>query len=160
VTAALCVRGVGPERVVGLALPEKEGPPGDVNDAEVVARWLGIRLERHDMTRALREMGAYDFPISRVPGHALRAGVVRAAYGLRTKTPAPGIIPGVTDKYRYLLGLESERLDRVLEGLAAGSAPEEVAARCGIEAEHARRIACVVAAAARMAAVPLVPPLD
>jgi NAD+ synthase len=260
VAAALCVRGVGPERVVGFALPEKEGPPADLDDAELVARWLGIRLERHDMTRALREMGAYDFPISRVPGHALRAGVVRAAYGLRrmlsdedplagsingsrsavvsvsaahfksrhrmrmvflyfraermnllvagaanrtekltgiytrfgvddcadimpigglyrtevlrlaevlgvpdsirTKTPAPGIIPGVTDKYRYLLGLESERLDLVLEGLAAGCTPEEAAARCGIEAEHARRIACVVAAAARMAAVPLVPPLD
>jgi NH3-dependent NAD+ synthetase len=33
VTAALCVRGVGPGKVTGLSFPEKEGPPKDVDDA-------------------------------------------------------------------------------------------------------------------------------
>jgi NAD+ synthase len=257
VTAALCVRGVGADRVTGFALPEKQGPPEDLADAKLVARWLGIRLEEHDITSALSKLGAYDFVLSRLPGDALRAGVIRAAYGLRrvlsdedpliggltgsrsavvsrssahfksrhrmrmvflyfraervnllvagaanrtekltgiytrfgvddcadimpiaglfrtevlhlanaleipekirSKTPAPGIIPGVKDKYQYLLDLESDRLDVVLECLDSGSPSGEVAARCGIEVEHVERIASVMAAAARMAAVPLAP---
>lgn len=259
VTAALCVRGVGADRVTGFALPEMEGPPEDLADADLVARWLGIKLETYDVTRALRELGVYDFLLSRLPGDALRAAVVRAAYGLRrlmsdedpltgvlsgsrsavvarasahfkarhrmrmvflyfraermnllvagaanrtekltgiyarfgvddcadimplaglfrtevlrladpleiparirSKTPAPGIIPGVKDKYQYLLGLESSRLDAVLEGLDSGSPPWEVAARSGIEVEHVERIASVMAAAGSMAAIPLTPDL-
>ena len=259
VTAALCVRGVGADRVTGFALPEREGPAGDLADAEMVARGLGIRLETHSVTEALRELGDYDFFISRLPGNAVRAAVVRAAYGLRrlvsdedpltgglrgsrsaivsrasahfkarhrmrmvflffraeranllvagtanrtekltgiysrfgvddcadimpiaglyrtevlrlasalevparirSKAPVPGIIPGVGDKYRYLLDLESGTLDALLEGLASGGSPAEVATQCGVETDRAERVAAAMAVAARVAATPRTPDL-
>jgi NAD+ synthase len=259
VTAALCVRGVGADRVTGFALPEREGPPEDLDHARLVASRLGVRLETYDITRALDDLGVYDFVLSRLPGEALRAALVRAAYGLRrltsgedpllgslggskspavsrasahfkarhrmrmiflyfraermnllvagaanrtekltgiysrfgvddcadimpiagllrtevgrlaealdvpaeirSKTPSPGIIPGVKDKYQYLLGLESGALDAVLEGLASGASREEVARRCGVDVEQVSRVASVMAAAAQIAATPLEPDL-
>jgi NAD+ synthase len=257
VTAALCVRGVGPERVTGFSLPETEGPRQDAGDAELVARRLGIKLDTYDITRALRDMGVYDFVLSKLPGEALRAAVVRTGYGLRrmisdedplvgglagsrsaavsrasahfkarhrmrmvylffraerrnllvagaanktekltgiysrfgvddcadimpiaglyrtevlllaealgippkirSKTPSPGIIPGVRDKYVYLLGLPSERLDEVLEDLSSGVSTAEVVSRRDIDIGHAERIAAVMAEAVEMRSIPLEP---
>lgn len=257
VTAALCVRGVGPERVTGFSLPETEGPPEDNPDAEFVARRLGIKLDTYDITRALRDLGVYDFVLSKLPGEALRAAVVRTGYGLRravsdedplvgglggsrsaavarasahfkarhrmrmvylyfraerrnllvagaanktekltgiysrfgvddcadimpiaglyrtevlrlaqfldipprirSKPPSPGIIPGVKDKYVYLLGLPSEKLDQILEDLESGMSRLEVEARHQTEAEHLDRIAAVMEQARELRRVPREP---
>ncbi|MBM3308417.1 MAG: NAD(+) synthase [Candidatus Eisenbacteria bacterium] len=254
VTAALCVRGVGAERVKGFFLPEREGPAEDRTDAELAARWLGVRLDTHDMTKALDALGVYDFVLSKVPGEFLRAAVVRAAYGLRRlvsredpleggqrgsrsavvsrsaahfkarhrmrmvflyfraerenllvagaanrtekltgiytrfgvddcadimpvaglyrtevlraaealgvperirgKTPAPGIIPGVRDKYVYLLDLESGVLDRVLEELVAGGETAAVAGRLGLPQARVERVAAAMRAAQELRGLP------
>lgn len=257
VTAAICARGAGPDRVAGFALPEREGPSGDVSDAEFVARRLGIEFDTYDITHALEDMGVYDFVLSKLPGESVRAAVVRTAYGIRrligdedplaggmggsrsamvarasahfkarhrmrmvylyfraerrnllvagaanlterltgiytrfgvddcadimpisglyrtevlavaealeipisirTKSPAPGIIPGVRDKYVYLLGLDSGRLDPVLEAFESGLGPEEVSREHGIKVEQAERIAAIMAEGKKLGALPREP---
>ncbi|MBD3349012.1 MAG: NAD(+) synthase [Candidatus Eisenbacteria bacterium] len=259
VTAALCVRGVGPGHVRGYFLPEKEGPSSDSADAELVADWLGIPLETHDLTGALGEIGVYDFVLSKVPGDVLRSAIVRGAYGLRRllsgedplaggqagsksaavsratahfkvrhrmrmvtlffraerrnllvagaanlterltgiytrfgvddcaaimpiaglyrtevlrlaeslgvpeavrrKRPAPGIIPGVKDKYVYLLDLESETLDRVLEEIVRGVSAAEAAGKHDVPLEKVERVMSAVSSARHLLDMPLEPAL-
>jgi len=96
-------------------------------------------------------------------GGLLRTEVLRLAEHLdvpayiRSKTPAPGIIPGVTDKYRYLLGLDSHVLDEMLEALDSGAAPADVAAGTGVDIGDVERVVAAMAAARAMRAVPPVP---
>jgi NAD+ synthase len=42
VVAALCVRALGPEKVLGILMPEATTPPKEMDDAVAVAKWLGI----------------------------------------------------------------------------------------------------------------------
>jgi NAD+ synthase len=77
--AALCVRSLGPRRVLGLILPEKEGDPQDVLDAREVAGVFGMRTLTHDMTEALRQIGAYRHLFSKVPTRPLRDRFARMA---------------------------------------------------------------------------------
>jgi len=257
VTAALCVRGVGPERVTGFFLPERQSPPEDRGDAWLAAEWLGIDLKTYDMTGALEEIGTYDFVLSRLPSDALRAAAVRVAYGLRrvvgrenpleggqggsrsavvyrssahfksrhrmrmvflyfraerenllvagcanltekltgiytrfgvddcadimpiaglyrtevlrvaeslgvperilNKTPAPGIIPGVRDKYVYLLDIDADRLDRILEDIDLGMSVAELAQRHHLNGAHLERVLSAMLAAREMREVPTEP---
>jgi NAD+ synthase len=257
VTAALCVRGVGADKVTGFSLPEREGPPKDVDDTEFMAQRLGIKLDTYDISSALGDMGVYDFVLSRLPGEALRAAIVRTAYGVRrmisdedplagglggsksaalsrasahfkarhrmrmvylffraerrnllvagaanktekltgiysrfgvddcadimpiaglyrtevlalaneleipdritSKPPSPGIIPGVKDKYVYLMGLPSDRLDEVLEAFESGASRPEIASRHGLDGEHVERIAAIMQEARDMKKIPLEP---
>jgi len=50
VSAALAVRGLGRERVHGVALPHRLSAPASLADAEAVAAKLGIDLEERDIT--------------------------------------------------------------------------------------------------------------
>lgn len=43
--AALCVRALGGERVLGVIMPMIFTPSQDINDAEELAEWLGVRTE-------------------------------------------------------------------------------------------------------------------
>lgn len=80
VAAALCAKALGADGVVGLNLPEKEGPPDAAADARRVAEWLGIELRVRDITGALDALGAYDFVLSRIPTRTLRRQAVRLGY--------------------------------------------------------------------------------
>ena len=74
-----------------------------------------------------------------------------------SKPPAPGIIPGVRNKYRYLLDLPAEDVDRALEALESGETPEETARRLDLPEEPVRRIDRVREEALRLRELPLVP---
>ena len=50
VVAALAIEAVGAERVLGLLLPHRTSDPQDAAHGELVARHLGIALERVDIT--------------------------------------------------------------------------------------------------------------
>lgn len=50
VVAALCVKALGPDKVLGLMLPEKDSNPNDVNDAIELAKQLGNPYEIVDIT--------------------------------------------------------------------------------------------------------------
>lgn len=59
VVAALSVRAIGAERVIGLILPEKESNPISAEYAERLATALGIRWEKVEITPMLESFGAY-----------------------------------------------------------------------------------------------------
>ncbi len=59
-SAALCVRALGKERVLGLMLPDKESHPDSEAFATSHARQLGIQFEKIDITPVLEAFGSYD----------------------------------------------------------------------------------------------------
>ena len=69
VVLALCARAFGPDRVVGLLLPEKESSPDSVVLAQEVAETYGVETVTEDITAALEGFGCYrrrDEAIARV----------------------------------------------------------------------------------------------
>ncbi|HOT96876.1 MAG TPA: NAD(+) synthase [bacterium] len=59
VVAALSVRALGSERVVALALPEKDSTPVSLELARALAEKLGIEFLVEEITAGLEGMGAY-----------------------------------------------------------------------------------------------------
>lgn len=60
VAAGLCARALGPERVLGLLMPEMESAQDSVKYGELVARSLGIRTALEDISAILRAFGCYE----------------------------------------------------------------------------------------------------
>ncbi|MFW5775130.1 MAG: NAD(+) synthase [Chitinivibrionales bacterium] len=59
VTAALCVRAVGPERVLGVLMPERHSAAETAGLGEVVTAWLGIKKEVRNITPILHAADCY-----------------------------------------------------------------------------------------------------
>ncbi|MEM2159926.1 MAG: NAD(+) synthase [Candidatus Nitrosotenuis sp.] len=59
VTAALCTRSLGTERILGLIMPEKESDPTSQIHAEKLAKQLKIKFEIVDITPILNAFGVY-----------------------------------------------------------------------------------------------------
>ena len=57
--AALCVRALGQEKVLGLILPEKESSPASKTYALKCAQSLGIKTETIDISPVLEALGTY-----------------------------------------------------------------------------------------------------
>lgn len=72
VTAALAVRALGPERVLGLCMPESDSDPESLELGRSVAQHLGIRHEVEDIAPVLTALKCYarrnDAVASVVPG--------------------------------------------------------------------------------------------
>jgi len=68
VTAALAVRALGKDKVLGLILPERESSPTSERLAWSLATRLGIDTERADITRMLESFGVYE-KRDRIVGH-------------------------------------------------------------------------------------------
>ena len=60
VVAALCVKALGPENVLGVMLPEKESSPDSRNLAQELADQLGIKSIVNNIAPALEGFGCYD----------------------------------------------------------------------------------------------------
>ncbi|MCP4154644.1 MAG: NAD(+) synthase [bacterium] len=58
--AAICVKAVGKDNVIGVILPEKESQPISAQFAEKHAKLLGIETITHDLTGMLTGFGSYD----------------------------------------------------------------------------------------------------
>jgi NAD+ synthase len=58
-TAALSVRALGKEKVVGILLPEKESNPISLTYGEILVKKLDIKSEKVDITSALESLGVY-----------------------------------------------------------------------------------------------------
>ncbi|AAB99363.1 NH(3)-dependent NAD+ synthetase (nadE) [Methanocaldococcus jannaschii DSM 2661] len=58
VTAYLCVKALGKDKVLGLIMPEKNTNPKDVEHAKMVAENLGIKYIISDITDILKAFGA------------------------------------------------------------------------------------------------------
>jgi len=59
-SAELCVRALGKDKVLGLILPEKESSPVSAEYAGKHARKMGIACETFDITRTLDAFGVYE----------------------------------------------------------------------------------------------------
>lgn len=88
VVAAVAARALGPRRVLGLIMPERDSSPQSERDARELATQLGIRVEVIDLTPALATLGIYgQLPINLLPPGGLRAATVRAFYNLFSRRP-------------------------------------------------------------------------
>lgn len=86
VVAALCQRALGPGRVLGLLLPERESSPESGLLARRLAGSLGIRSEVEDITAILEAAGCY-----RRRDAAIRAVIPAYAEGFRCKVVLPEV---------------------------------------------------------------------
>ena len=59
VCAALAVRAIGPERVFGLLLPERDSSSRSTDLGRQLATHLGIQADMHDIAPALQAIGCY-----------------------------------------------------------------------------------------------------
>jgi NAD+ synthase len=76
VTAALCTRAVGRERVIGLMLPERWGNPDAGRYGRLIVEHLGIRTVTIDISRILRGLGTASFFYSLISGRESWKGIV------------------------------------------------------------------------------------
>ncbi len=89
-SASLSVKALGPERVFGLILPEKESSPKSATYSEKQAERLGIKTEKIDITPTLEGFGTY----------TKRDKIVKE------------IFPEYTDSYKLKITLPSDLLSR------------------------------------------------
>lgn len=59
VVLSLCVRAIGPERVIGVLMPEKDSASESTPLALELAEGLGVQTEIEDITGALEGLGCY-----------------------------------------------------------------------------------------------------
>jgi NAD+ synthase len=59
VSAALAVRALGPDKVFGLIMPERDSSSASARHAELLAKHLGIRYEIQDIAPTLEAIGCY-----------------------------------------------------------------------------------------------------
>jgi NAD+ synthase len=85
VVLALSVAALGPDKVVGLIMPERDSRRQSEWDARFLAEGLGIRVEKVELTPILEEMGIYRHIPQRFFASKKIAGpAVKASYKLYT----------------------------------------------------------------------------
>ena len=82
VIAALCVRALGPKKILVLVMPEKDSKKEHIEDALNLARELNIDAKLVDITPYLEELGVYKlFPLDKLLSLGkLKGALVRKAY--------------------------------------------------------------------------------
>lgn len=86
VVSALCVRALGPERVLALFLPDRDSDPESLELATCAAERLGIRHETFPLAGTLEALGCY-----RLRDEAVSAAVPEYGPGWRCKIVLPPI---------------------------------------------------------------------
>jgi len=98
VVLALSVAALGPGKVLGLVMPERDSQPDSEPDARLQADKLGVKVERVELTPILSDMGIYKhLPTAAFARRGIAATAVKAGYKLYT---------GVTGERPFLSGLE------------------------------------------------------
>lgn len=78
VTAYLCVRSVGKEKVTALYMPDRDSKDIHRVHAEQITNELDIQLENIDLAATLKTLGVYDLlPLHYIPTRGLRSFAVR-----------------------------------------------------------------------------------
>lgn len=89
VTAALCVRALGAERVLGLFMPERDSSADGFDLGRLLADHLGIPTVLEDVSHALEAAGCY-----RRRDEALRSVFPIYGPGCKSKIVLPGLFEG------------------------------------------------------------------
>jgi len=77
-----------------------------------------------------------------------------------SRSPNPDVIPGVTDKYRDILGLESAKVDLILLGIERGLETAEIASQTGVSRKDVATIEELVRVTAHMRSPSMAPVFD
>jgi len=91
--AALAVRVLGPERVLGLLMPERDSSADTLDLSRLIAKHLGIETIYEDITSILDSAGCY-----RRRDEAIRRVVPEYGPGWKSKIVLPSVVEG--DQYR------------------------------------------------------------
>ena len=139
-SVALAVRALGPDRVLGLILPEQDSSDDSAARARILAGHLGIRVETHDIAPALAALGCYS-----VRDAAVRQALPEYGPGWRFKIVIDGGIQGRFNRFLLVAsdpsGTLHERdlpLDAYLAIVAATNFKQRV--RKTLEYFHADRL--------------------
>lgn len=89
VVAALCTRALGPERVQGLLMPERDSSDDALRLGRMLADHLGIRHEVENIAPALEGLGCYRRQLE-----AIRMAVPEYGDGWRCKLTIPSLLTG------------------------------------------------------------------
>jgi NAD+ synthase len=60
ISAALCSKSIGSDKILGLILPEKESDPNSENLAQEIAKKYNIKTKTINITNILKEFGVYE----------------------------------------------------------------------------------------------------
>ncbi len=89
VVATLCARALGPERVLGLLMPERDSSDDALRLGRLLAGHLGVRHEVEPLAPALEGLGCYRRQLE-----AIRMAVPEYGEGWRCKLTLPSILEG------------------------------------------------------------------
>ncbi len=89
VTAALCVKALGPDRVFGILMPERDSSDDALRLGKLLAEHLRIRFVVEDIAPALEGLGCYRRQLE-----AIRMVVPEYGEGWRCKLTIPPILEG------------------------------------------------------------------
>jgi NAD+ synthase len=89
VVAALCARAFGPERVLGLIMPERHSSADSRRLGEMLAATVGIAAVTEDITPLLESAGCY-----RLQEEAIRSSVPEYGAGWKCKLVLPSLLEG------------------------------------------------------------------
>lgn len=116
----------------------------------------GSAHKSEDMVGLYVKFGVDDAADVMPLGHLYRSHILQLGEHLGLppeilgRSPNPDMVPGIDDKYRDILGIDSAKVDLILLGLERGMAPPEIAAHAGVPEEEAAMIADLVRATAHM----------
>ncbi len=113
VTAALCCEALGPERVVGLLMPEADSSEDTMDLSRLVGSFLGVELVLEDITPILEAVGCYQRRDA-----AIQQVIPSYGPGWRSKIVLPSVLGN--DRYSvYSVVAESPDGERVEARLTA-----------------------------------------
>lgn len=97
VSAALAVRALGPDKVFGLLLPERDSSPQSARNAEILAKHLGIRYQIEDIAPTLEAIGCY-----RWRDEAIRRALPEYTTGWKSKIIISGGLEGRINHFKLV----------------------------------------------------------
>jgi NAD+ synthase len=89
VTAGLCVRALGADRVLGLLMPERDSSPDSLDLGRMIAQHFGFEIVIEDITATLDAVGCY-----RRRDEALRQVCADYGPGYKSKLVLPDLLQG------------------------------------------------------------------
>jgi len=121
VAAALCVRALGAERVLGLFMPERDSSADSLGLGRLLAEHLGIPTVLEEMTAVLEAAGCY-----RRRDDAIRSVLPEYGPGYKSKIVLPDLLQ--SDRYRIFSVVIHSPAGEVLRRRLPLSAYQEVVA--------------------------------
>jgi NAD+ synthase len=97
VCMGLAVRALGPQRVFGLIMPEKDSSDDSAARAITLANHLGVRYEQQDIAPALEGIGCYKWR-----DEAIRRAVPEYGEGWRMKIVISGGLEGRVNHFKLI----------------------------------------------------------